>query len=273
VELKAFLDESGIHDSSPVVTVGGVMGTEQDWSDLSLRWEELLARHRLPYFHASDFEARQDVFGDLSKADRLTLQLGLIDAVRDTRLWAYVFSVWRGAPDNREGPIGPFLESPYKMTVGACFAEFAIHASGFLIGGAEADHRVAFVCDRQEQWGAGAVEVFRDMQTAEELFFRGGLESLTFGEWRKSPPLQVSDLVVYEVWKDYLNRATTSLPERRSLTRLRSGKMQLLLGHGGKEDFERLAARVWVDEVLIPKGRQRLAELRTEREEAETRRS
>ena len=41
--LKMYLDDTGTHGGSPVVGVGGLIGTEAQWTDFDTRWKALLA--------------------------------------------------------------------------------------------------------------------------------------------------------------------------------------------------------------------------------------
>jgi hypothetical protein len=258
--LEAYLDESGTHTESPIVTVGGLMATSEDWKRLSGSWRDVLDRFGLPYFHATDFEARRGPFRRLAADDRLKIQTGLIDLIRDTPSLGHTFSLHRGSPPGWEGPNERFLREPYKAVLPSCVAEFAIRSPSFLVGSSGQDQRVNYVCDTQKQWGAGAVEVVQGMRSASEFAeFRDRIGDLRFGDSRRSPPLQATDLLVYEILKDRLNRGIR--PERRSFTRLQSGKMQLSQHWGNKQVFESLGATVYFDEYLLPRAKAGLAAL------------
>jgi len=41
--LKMYLDDTGTHQASPVVGVGGLVGTQAQWTDFDTRWKALLA--------------------------------------------------------------------------------------------------------------------------------------------------------------------------------------------------------------------------------------
>ena len=42
--LAAFFDDSGTHASSPVVVLGGVLGTEDQWKEFDSAWAALLVK-------------------------------------------------------------------------------------------------------------------------------------------------------------------------------------------------------------------------------------
>jgi hypothetical protein len=259
--LEAYLDESGTHTDSPIVTVGGLMATTEDWRRLSDSWRAQLDRYQVSYFHAAEFEARRGPFQRLGSDDRLELQTGLIDLIRNTPSLGHTFSLHRGSPESWEGPNERFLREPYQAVLPSCVAEFAIRSPSFRVGSSEQDQRVDYICDTQKQWGPAAVEVVRGMRTAEELAeFRDRIGDFRFGNSRKLPPLQAADLLVYEVLKDRLNRGVRL--ERRSFTRLQSGKMQLMQHWGNRQDFETLGATVYFKEYLLPRANAGLAVLR-----------
>jgi hypothetical protein len=73
--LGAFFDDSGTHASAPVIVMGGLLGTEEQWDVFAAAWNALLA-HPLPgkpplsRFHLSPCRAGADEFRDYSLAER-----------------------------------------------------------------------------------------------------------------------------------------------------------------------------------------------------------
>jgi hypothetical protein len=77
--LRAFFDDSGTHRQSPVVVIGGLLGTSAQWDDSEIAWTELLARPvpgkpPLKQFHLAACLGRYDEFQDynLAEIDRVT---------------------------------------------------------------------------------------------------------------------------------------------------------------------------------------------------------
>jgi len=61
--LKAYFDESGIHAGAPVCVVCGLVLPAQRAAWLSRDWQnEVLFKHRVPYFHAKEFAQRSGPF-------------------------------------------------------------------------------------------------------------------------------------------------------------------------------------------------------------------
>jgi Protein of unknown function (DUF3800) len=66
VELKAFVDESGTHDSNLTV-MAGCVGYAERWAEFEAKWKLMLLRHGLPYIHAIDVRHGRKAFKDKIK--------------------------------------------------------------------------------------------------------------------------------------------------------------------------------------------------------------
>lgn len=83
--LYAFLDDSGTHNHSPVVVVGGLIGTEAHWSTLDAAWREklrcpLIGKPRLASFSLFDCHNAVNEFQSYSRpeSDLLTAEFRAI---------------------------------------------------------------------------------------------------------------------------------------------------------------------------------------------------
>ena len=66
VELTAFVDESGTHDSNLTV-MAGFVGYAERWAEFEAKWKLMLFRHGLPYIHAIDLRHGRKAFKDMIK--------------------------------------------------------------------------------------------------------------------------------------------------------------------------------------------------------------
>jgi hypothetical protein len=79
--LGAFFDDSGTHAGSPVMTIGGVLGTEAQWDVFAAAWEALLkeplpGKKPLKQFHLSPCRAGRDEFESYSSAESKAVGIG-----------------------------------------------------------------------------------------------------------------------------------------------------------------------------------------------------
>jgi hypothetical protein len=47
-----YMDESGTHASSEKMTIGGLVGRPDQWNYFDRRWEKMLKKRNIPYFHS-----------------------------------------------------------------------------------------------------------------------------------------------------------------------------------------------------------------------------
>src|SRR3990172_7676335 len=63
VLVRAYFDESGIHDESPIIAAGGLMATEKRWTALEADWLVELGRFKCEGFPISAFHATECEIG------------------------------------------------------------------------------------------------------------------------------------------------------------------------------------------------------------------
>jgi hypothetical protein len=57
-----YLDESGTHDASPILVMGAVAATANQWQIFDRQWEAVLEREQLPYIHHVDLVGRRKIY-------------------------------------------------------------------------------------------------------------------------------------------------------------------------------------------------------------------
>jgi Protein of unknown function (DUF3800) len=60
--LTSYIDESGTHDSSPIMTMGGCLGTSNQWAGFEADWNHLLSSEGVTCVHAVDLFKRTKQF-------------------------------------------------------------------------------------------------------------------------------------------------------------------------------------------------------------------
>lgn len=237
--LETYLDESGTHEQSPIVTVAGLLGTTTDWKGFSEEWSAVLRRAGLSRFHMKEFEEGYGESGALSAEERTDVKIALIDTINRTPSIIQVCSLVRGTIENRSsGPMAGILTRAYEFCCGDVMSALLQTAAVTFPG---AEEKIAFVCDRQRESGPAVMRQFEAMRSDPAyLGPRERMGSITFADSAIYPPLQAADLVAGEVRKDGINRQSPGkkIPERRSLTRLKSGA-RISFHHADRRHLER----------------------------------
>jgi hypothetical protein len=111
--LAAFFDDSGTHPTSPVVVLGGLLGTERQWNAFGAAWAALLDRPLpgkppLKQFHLSPLRATRDEFENYSLAERDHVNYLFRQVILDVGLVTLAAAVDRIAWN--ELVVGPLVE-------------------------------------------------------------------------------------------------------------------------------------------------------------------
>lgn len=89
--LTAYMDESGIHDGSPVLTVAAYLGRPEDWAEWTRRW--VVAKWPIKVYHATDAANFEGEFKDWSVAARDTLVKRLLPVLADSVIAGMVVGI------------------------------------------------------------------------------------------------------------------------------------------------------------------------------------
>jgi hypothetical protein len=76
--LWAYFDESGWHPNGGALaklTVGGCIASFETWEALSLNWASAIENMGIPYFHMTDFEARQRPYENWTREGEETVDV------------------------------------------------------------------------------------------------------------------------------------------------------------------------------------------------------
>jgi hypothetical protein len=121
--LGAFFDDSGTHSDSPVVVMGGLLGTERQWDEFADRWQALLkeplpGKPSLSQFHLYPCRRGQGEFIDYKLAERDLLTSLFRRIIIDTGFVTLASAVDKAAWDELVvGEIAEQLGDP----LGYCF--------------------------------------------------------------------------------------------------------------------------------------------------------
>lgn len=223
--LVAFFDESGIHDHSTVISVGGLIGRMREWDRLEKPWRQNLERPWLPkdlWFHAYECEEGVKQFEGVDRPFRDALVNGLSIALCDRMIGYVGGAVYRSAWDNIATPKlrEAYGGSPYAFCVATAMVRAADFAQKVNPG-----ERAALVFALPDLAAKQlAIEVH------DKLMGEGypGIGALSFSTPQELIQIQAADLIAFEIYQQLRSTIVKGLGnfEARSATQrfVTSGK-------------------------------------------------
>lgn len=212
------MDESGVHDGSPVVTVAAYIGTAREWRGFISQWNREKGPVRV--FHSADCQHLCGEFRGWNGEDRDAFVVRMLKVIRTTNIAGVAVGInmddfrdaLRDHPD-----LARIIGQPY----GACF-HWTLGSLVEQLDGAGVYDRLAIyheTNDYQEDARA-TFEFFREAGSGRRHM------SLTFGSKAQFVPLQAADILAYEC-----NRRLRDLsrPTRRALDAINPGGSRLIL--------------------------------------------
>ncbi|MHB8483398.1 MAG: DUF3800 domain-containing protein [Nitrospiria bacterium] len=196
--ITAYFDESGTHEGSPVTVVAGYVSTGEQWLKFDDEWKAILKDAEIPYFRMSLHQNRQDFYRNWDESKRNRILERLILTIRVRAQIPISASV---AKSDYQEVFGESPEiSPYTFCALQCLARIGEWAEKY-----NHDEPIAYVFES----GAGynrefdkLREVLSGNETRKKRYRFG---SITFVEKIKATPLQASDILAYEIYKENMN--------------------------------------------------------------------
>jgi hypothetical protein len=141
IVLKVAMDESGVHDGSPVIAVGAYIGRPRQWEVWTKRWN--VAKRPIKVFHAVDCQNLTEEFKGWTEPQRDELVKRILPVIADTDIPGVVVGIQmlefekaiRGRDDLR-----PIFGTPYA----ACFQWVVQIIMNFALGALNTE-RIGFV--------------------------------------------------------------------------------------------------------------------------------
>jgi hypothetical protein len=195
--LGAFFDDSGTHSTSPVVAIGGLLGTEEQWDAFAPAWTKLLneplpGKPKLTQFHLSHCRSAKGEFRDYSRTERDFLTAEFRRIILDTALVTVAAAVNRVAWNELVvGEIAEELGPPEELCFYKC-VELVINITRLWKPG----EKVVMVFDEgtraKLQWW---MEMFKSQQHYPEL------DTMFFAPVPKLVALQGADMIATETYQ------------------------------------------------------------------------
>jgi hypothetical protein len=189
----AYIDESGTHDKSQALVVGGLVAGTHSWSRFERTWGNCLRTARVSQYHASELESRLGEYKGWSQPRKIGFQKELISAI--TRATSYgvacglPLSDYRAVKSEDDG-----LPSPYMLCVMGAVIKVAEWSKGM-------GHKkpVDFVFESGGPEPGKVVEWCNARRRIQPQ-----IGSVSFAD-KGILPLQGADYYSYEAWKYFEN--------------------------------------------------------------------
>jgi len=212
-----YMDESGTHEASKAVAVGGYLARWEQWKKFRRRWNRLLQKYEVADFHMKNIAHFRREFEGWKEDRRNSFLEGAAAIIRKHTILALGLG---------------FVTADYEANERADKYFVCLHgAIQFLLFRMErhkgflhlrAGEKISFVFDQKPGFEGGAERVFtylrKRVESADRL-----LGNITFAQRTDCEPLQAADFLAYEIAKALADRRYSKRPPRRSLLALLEG--------------------------------------------------
>ena len=196
----AYLDESGIHDSSPITAVGGFVGHAETWVSFESDWREALGDVGITAFHAVDCEQGNGEFMKLP----LELRYALANRLARIIAKADLLGVWRTVinDDWHATNFDDEFKQAHPKPFYLCFSGVAQKLVDWAARRADGS-RLSLVYSEQQEFQEHIQEIWKAYNDGNR---RGKFSSFEMASYHDCVPLQAADLIAYEMNRDWQTR-------------------------------------------------------------------
>jgi hypothetical protein len=235
--LRIYMDESGTHDGSPVVTVAAYVGKSKEWQNFTRRWKH--ANKPIEVFHAADCQALRGEFKGWTPEQRDEHVKRLLPILAQSELFGQAVGInmldYDAAMFNR-----PDLKHMFGSPYATCF-HWTVATIMDHVESAGTNERIAFFHE-QNDFQEEALAAFNWIK--DRRFGNRSMLSLTFAGKGDLVPLQAADVLAYEANKKLRNPTG---PSRRALQALDPNKEKLSIKAYSKHNMHKMIA--WLSTV------------------------
>jgi len=223
--LSAYFDDSGTHDGSAVVVMGGLIGSEAQWSAFETRWRARLQdpvegmRPPLRQFHMYDCQHSLDEFEGWTRTESDYLVHQLQTIILEESLVGYAAAVARADWDDLITGVSREVSGDAE---GFCIRNCLVRTLDWARD-RTTEPEVAFIFDNRPHRQASNERVHRVFATVAELdTVPPSLAPIAFVSAATHLPLQAADMFAWEVYqqaKAFVTEGTVEL-QREPFARL-----------------------------------------------------
>ena len=199
----AFFDDSGTHvgggrGASPLVVVGGVVASTEQWDTLNQAWIQVLARERLPFFHLTKFKVAKDPpYVSMTEEHKTALLEELVSLISNNVTAVFSSGILRAdynavLTQEEKDRYG----DPYAMAAQLCWLLVRLWAEHE----GHTDY-IPFIVEKGTPNEAQLSKVFDNLEAEPVMKRLYRLDTLTPGIKQRYPGLQVADIVANSTYE------------------------------------------------------------------------
>jgi hypothetical protein len=194
---EMYVDESGTHDGSPVMCVGGYIFSSERAIRLSKAWQRILDKYQLPYFRMSlCAPGKAPPFDKLNDNERIALVKELINVITNNMALGFAVSVSE-EEFNRLVPEDRRIPGPYAF----CLRQCLVFAYSWIEQNNLAD-KMAFFFEAGHRDQSRANEMMNRMASSPVIKDRYRYVGHAFADKKEMLPLQAADLLAWQWFTD-----------------------------------------------------------------------
>jgi len=191
--LKAFFDDSGTHDNSDVIVMGGLIAPEEAWANLEPKWQAGLDHFGIRKMHMSHCERGWGEFEGWSQYCKDQAISLFSDLVCETGGRLLASAVSRKVWETVTGEV-PDLKIVFQQPIDFLFNTCMRRALESRRATSTEPEEVAVTFDTREQ----NLHFWEDLASNYEKKWPQRMVGYSFGSMERVLPLQAADMVAYE---------------------------------------------------------------------------
>jgi Protein of unknown function (DUF3800) len=243
---NAFFDESGTHDQSDLVVVGGLLATYESWARAEPEWNRVVGRKKdkdgkpLKVFHYTDFMARVPPF-NWPTDERNDFMERLTTIIGENVALGIAYGIFREDYDGLPLRLRQEFKDIYHCCSYFCLDSLVKWKRTFK--GPALPTPIEFLFDREKGFEGRASEIY--YQVVKGVDGDGVLGDMGFGSKDKDIPLQMADLLVGAAARHFRRerKEGLSIQPDKAIQSLDRNHRMLLLGLR-KDDIQAITESV-----------------------------
>jgi hypothetical protein len=224
---NAFFDESGTHDESEVVAVGGLLATYEAWVRAELEWKRVLSNKDVAVFHFSEFMARRPAF-DWPNEERDAFMERLTTIIGENITLGIAYGIYREDYAVLPATLRTEFKDIYHCCSYFCLESLVKWRKTF--AGPDLPHPLQFLFDRKKGFEGHAAAIYYEV--IKDIDAGSFFGDMAFGSKDDDVPLQMADLLIGVAIRKFKRERTQGYeaPPDRAEQSMNRKKRLLLIG-------------------------------------------